>query len=66
VVAFKLDARGRPVGNPVELIGGWDATAPPNAQPMGTPVDVRIAAGGSVFITEDRNGTVLRLAPTAK
>jgi glucose/arabinose dehydrogenase len=33
---------------------------------MGTPVDVRIAGDGSIFITEDRNGTVLRLAQTAK
>jgi glucose/arabinose dehydrogenase len=65
VVAFKMDTRGRPVGAPVELVGGWNATPPPNAQPMGTPVDVRIAADGSVFITEDRNGTVLRLAQTA-
>lgn len=66
VVAYKLDARGRPIGAPVELISGWNATPPPNAQPMGSPVDVRIAGDGSVFITEDRNGTVLRLAQTAK
>ena len=33
----------------------------PAAQPQGAPVDFRIAADGSVFITEDRNGTVLRL-----
>jgi glucose/arabinose dehydrogenase len=62
VVTYKLDARGRPTGAPVELIGGWNAAPPPHAQPMGTPVDVRIAGDGSIFITEDRNGTVLRLA----
>jgi glucose/arabinose dehydrogenase len=66
VVTFRLDARGRPAGAPVELVGGWNAVPPPHAQPMGAPVDVRIAADGSVFITEDRNGTVLRLALTAK
>ncbi len=31
------------------------------ARPQGAPVDVRIAADGSVFVTEDRNGTLLRL-----
>jgi glucose/arabinose dehydrogenase len=66
VVTYKLDTRGRPVGRPVQLISGWNATPPPNAQPMGTPVDVRIAQDGSVFITEDRNGTVLRLARPLK
>lgn len=66
VVAFNMDARGRPAGTPVELISGWNATPPPNAQPMGAPVDVRIAGDGSIFITEDRNGTVLRLVQSAK
>lgn len=61
VMTYRLDARGRPAGEPVQLIGGWDARPPPNVQPMGTPVDVRIAADGAVFISEDRNGTVLRL-----
>jgi glucose/arabinose dehydrogenase len=62
VLAFKLDANGLPRGNPVELVSGWIAKPAPNAQPIGSPVDVRIAADGSVFISEDRNGTVLRLA----
>ena len=64
VVAFRLDARGLPVGKPVDLISGWGAvraTATTPAQPQGAPVDVRIAGDGSVFVTEDRNGTLLRL-----
>jgi glucose/arabinose dehydrogenase len=56
----------RPAGTAVELISGWNATPPPTAQPMGAPVDVRIAADGSILVTEDRNGTVPRLAQTAK
>ena len=76
VVAFRLDMRGRPLGKPVELISDWGARSPvktaatsdtpmPATQPQGAPVDLRIAADGSVFITEDRNGTVLRLVREA-
>jgi len=59
LVALKLDAKGEPAGQPVDLIDGWEAQA--GDHPMGTPVVARIAADGSVFISEDRNGTVLRL-----
>ena len=63
LVAIKLDAKGEPIvgpaGNPVDLIDGWEAQS--GVRPMGAPVTARIAADGSVFISEDRNGTVLRL-----
>ena len=59
LVAFKLDAQGAPVGESVDLIAGWDTVA--GTQPGGAPVDVRIAEDGAVFISEDRNGTLLRL-----
>jgi glucose/arabinose dehydrogenase len=59
VVAYKLDARGMPTGPLLELVSGWDVQA--DVRPQGAPVDLRIAADGSVFITEDRNGTLLRL-----
>lgn len=62
IVAYALGARGLPRGQAIDLVSGWDAVPPPNTQPMGTPVDVRIAADGSVYISEDRNSTVLRLA----
>lgn len=58
LVALKLDAKGEPAGNPTDLIDGWDSAA---GQPTGTPVGVAIAADGSVYVSEDRNGTVLRL-----
>ncbi len=59
VVALKLDAQGKPVGEPVDLISGWDAGG--DGKPLGAPVEVRIAPDGAIFITEDRNRTVLRM-----
>jgi glucose/arabinose dehydrogenase len=59
VVAFRTDARGLPQGEAVELIGGWGAA---DGRPMGAPTDLKVGADGAIYITEDRNGTVLRLS----
>lgn len=59
IMALLPDKNGAPLGDAVELVSGWEAQAD---QPMGAPVAVRAAVDGSVFITEDRNGTVLRLS----
>lgn len=59
VVAFRTDERGLPQGEPVELIGGW---GPGNDRPMGAPTDLKAGADGAIYVTEDRNGTVLRLS----
>lgn len=59
VVALKLDAQGKPAGEPVDLISGWDAGG--EGKPLGAPVEVRIAPDGAIFITEDRNRTILRM-----
>ena len=59
VVAFRTDARGLPSGEAVELIGGW---SPEDGRPMGAPTDVKVGPDGAIYITEDRNGTVLRLS----
>jgi glucose/arabinose dehydrogenase len=58
LMAYPFDATGHPKGAPVELIGGWDASS---TTPMGAPVDIKMGADGTVFLSEDRNGTVLRL-----
>jgi len=29
---------------------------------MGAPTDVKVGADGAIYVTEDRNGTVLRLS----
>jgi glucose/arabinose dehydrogenase len=60
VVAFQVDARGLPNGQRSELVSGWDAA---DGRAMGAPTDVKVGADGAIYITEDRNGTVLRIAP---
>jgi glucose/arabinose dehydrogenase len=59
VVAFATDDHGLPQGEAVELIGAW---GPADPTPMGAPTDVKVGADGAIYITEDRNGTVLRLS----
>ncbi len=59
IVAYKVDAQGAPSGAAQQLVAGWDGVA--GHHPLGTPVSARIAPDGSIFITEDRNGTVLKL-----
>jgi glucose/arabinose dehydrogenase len=54
VVWFPIDSSGKPNGPFKELIFDWD-------KPQGAPVDVRPGADGALYITEDHNGTILRL-----
>lgn len=61
LVAVSLDAQGRPAGEPRDLVYGWDGGMP--GHPRGAPVGLCEAPDGSVLITEDHNGTLLRLAP---
>jgi glucose/arabinose dehydrogenase len=58
VVWFALGQDGLPVAPFKELIKGWDGGA---TGPMGTPVDLKPSADGGLFISEDHNGTVLKL-----
>jgi len=44
------------------VVGGWDAS---EVGPRGAPVSATVARDGSVWIVEDNNGTVLRLARDA-
>lgn len=64
VLAVRVDARGVPLAEaPLEpVIVGWDAS---DSGPRGTPVELAVARDGSVWLTEDTNGTVLRLARDA-
>lgn len=54
VVWFPVDGQGLPNGPFKELISGWE-------DPDGAPTDLRVGPDGGLYISEDRNGTVLRL-----
>lgn len=59
VVVVPVDGNGAPgIGEPRDLIRKWDKGA---NGPQGAPVDVLVANDGSIYVTEDKNGTVLRV-----
>ncbi len=59
LVAFPVDASGKVNGAGRELISGWDET---DTQQMGGPVGTSVGIDGALWITDDRNNMVLRLA----
>ena len=59
LVAFDSNAADQPAGKMMEVIGDWAAKG---KQPMGAPTEVRAAPSGKLYITDDRNGAVLRLS----
>jgi glucose/arabinose dehydrogenase len=61
LMAWRFDARHQPTGAPQPLIAGWSAK--PAQHPMGAPTDVAQDDQGRIWVTEDRNGTLLLLAP---
>jgi glucose/arabinose dehydrogenase len=54
IVWFPIEADGKPRNEPKELVFDW-------VNPDGAPTDLKVGADGALYITEDRNGTVLRL-----
>ncbi|MEC4592798.1 glucose dehydrogenase [Nitrospirillum amazonense] len=64
VVALPVDAQGRPTGALTDVISGWDAVT--GDHPQGAPVSLARLPDGSVLVTEDHNGTLLRLAKGSK
>lgn len=60
LVSLALDGQGLPVGGPQDLVWGWDYAE--GRHPQGAPVGLWQMDDGSVLITEDHNGTLLRLA----
>ncbi len=58
IVVAPVDARGIPNGEIRDLVRGWEKTA---TDPQGAPVDLMVANDGSIYMAEDKNGTVLRV-----
>lgn len=56
-----VDPNGIPTGaEPLDVIRGWEKSAD-GRDPLGSPVDVLVAKDGSIYVTEDKNGDVLRV-----
>jgi len=61
LVMVPVDAQGVPgLAEPLDVLRHWEKSADGN-DPQGAPVDVMVARDGSIFVTEDKNGDVLRL-----
>lgn len=61
LVMVPVDENGVPgSGEPLDIIRGWEEGAE-GRERIGTPVDVLVARDGSLYLTEDKNGDVLRV-----
>lgn len=61
LVSYATDAKGLPRGAPVTLTPGWSKA--PGLRPRGAPAGVTVAPDGAVWLCDDKNGAVLRIAP---
>ncbi len=60
IVSLSLDGQGNPQGQPQEVVGEWGYAE--GHHPQGAPVALSEMEDGSVLISEDHNGSLLRLA----
>jgi glucose/arabinose dehydrogenase len=60
LVSLALDGQGLPRGEPQDLVWGWDYAD--GQHPQGSPLGLWQMDDGSVLISEDHNGSLLRLA----
>jgi glucose/arabinose dehydrogenase len=52
--------RSGPAAEPLILTPGWDLK--PGVRPAGAPVGLTIAKDGAIWVADDRNATILRIA----
>lgn len=62
ILAIELDNNGLPKAGqrPRDLTPGWGAVK--GKRPAGAPVGMAVAADGAIWVADDRNGAILRLA----
>ena len=60
IVAVALDKDLRPTGTPSEIVTDWEQRD--GSHPQGAPVGLVEMADGSVLVTDDHNGTLMRLS----
>ncbi len=60
IMSLAVDTNGLPLGVPTPLVWGWDGKN--GLVPSGSPVAVTQMNDGTLLISEDHNGTLLRLA----
>lgn len=60
VILIPINARGDLIGPSRDLIFGWNAAR--GIRPTGTPVGIAPAPNGGLYVTEDANGTLLRIS----
>ncbi len=63
VVRLLFDGNGRPTGEYEDFMTGFVVS---DAQVWGRPVGVTVAHDGSLFVTEDGNGTIWRVSYKGK
>ena len=63
IASFALDANGRPTGAPTVWIDGWGARG--KGHPLGAPAGFTIDGAGRMLVVDDRNKSLLLLAPEA-
>ena len=63
IVGWRIGPDGRPTGPTENIVSGWMAM--PGLRPQGTPAGITVDREGRLWIVEDRNRSVLVVAPDA-
>ena len=64
IVAWRLAPDGRPEAEREDIVAGWSAA--PGVRPLGSPAGITVDSQGRLWVVEDRNSTVLVVAPDAQ